>query len=157
MWPDAKRLKVLHRKPREIAIDLTLIPYHGQPHSDPSEIYRSQPKSGTTHFHAYATASVIHKGHRYTLALTRVLAGEAMSNVLGRLVKQVRSQGVRIKLLLLDRGFFSVQVVRSLRAMRCPFLMPVVMRGRKKQNPTAKPSGLRAFWKQRNGWYKYRM
>ena len=157
LWPDAKRLKALRRKPREIAIDLTLIPYHGQPHSDPSEIYRSQPKSGTTHFHAYATAYVIHKGHRYTLALTRVLADEAMSDVLGRLVKQVRSQGVRIKLLLLDRGFFSVKMVRSLRAMRCPFLMPVIMRGRKKKNPKAKPSGLRAFLKKRNGWYKYRM
>ena len=34
-----------------IAIDLTLIPYHGEPYADEREIVRSQPKSGTTHFH----------------------------------------------------------------------------------------------------------
>ena len=38
-----------------IAIDLTLIPYQGQPYEDKKEIVRSLPKSGTTHFHGYAT------------------------------------------------------------------------------------------------------
>ena len=33
------------------AIDLTLIPYHGQPFEDKKEIMRGAPKSGTTHFH----------------------------------------------------------------------------------------------------------
>jgi hypothetical protein len=51
--------KALFRKSRRIAIDLTLIPYHGQPYQDEKEIYRSLPKSGTTHFHAYATAAVV--------------------------------------------------------------------------------------------------
>jgi len=46
--------KALFRKARMIAIDLTLIPYHGQPARDVKEIFRSAPKSGTTHFHAYA-------------------------------------------------------------------------------------------------------
>lgn len=64
--------KALRRKSRIIAIDLTLIPYHGQPAFDKKEIYRSKAKSGTTHFHAYATAVVVHKGYRYTLALTHV-------------------------------------------------------------------------------------
>ena len=34
-----------------IAIDLTLIPYHGECYEDEKEIVRSQPKSGPTHFH----------------------------------------------------------------------------------------------------------
>jgi len=34
-----------------IAIDLTLIPYHGEHYEDEKEIVRSQAKSGTTHFH----------------------------------------------------------------------------------------------------------
>lgn len=54
--------KALTKKSRKIAIDLTLIPYHGQPAFDKKEIYRSKPKSGTSHFHAYATAIVVHKG-----------------------------------------------------------------------------------------------
>ncbi len=57
-----------HRQP--LAIDLTLIPYHGQPMKHPDEIYRSQAKSGTTHFHAYATAYVVRTGLRFTVGLT---------------------------------------------------------------------------------------
>src|SRR3954452_19771962 len=44
---------------QRLAIDLTLIPYHGQPFADPAEVYRSQARDGTSHFHAYATAYVI--------------------------------------------------------------------------------------------------
>jgi hypothetical protein len=39
------------------------------------ELYRSQAKSGTTHFHAYATASLVKHGRRDTVALTRVEQG----------------------------------------------------------------------------------
>lgn len=97
--------KSLFRKSRRIAIDVTLIPYHGQPHADEKEIYRSAPKSGTTHFHAYATAAVVHKGHRYTLALTPVEQGERMKEVVRRLMKIIRRRGVKVRLLLLDKGF----------------------------------------------------
>ena len=62
--------RALRRKSRMVAIDLTLTPYHGKPALDTKEIFRGEPKSGTTHFHAYATAVVLHKGYRYTLALT---------------------------------------------------------------------------------------
>ena len=46
-----------------MAIDLTLIPYHGRPQNHPDEIYRSQPKCGTSHFYGYATCYVIRMGH----------------------------------------------------------------------------------------------
>src|SRR6478735_281119 len=45
--------RTLRRRPQPLALDLTLIPYHGQPHRAAAEVYRSQPKSGTSHFHAY--------------------------------------------------------------------------------------------------------
>src|SRR5437763_8429227 len=54
--------KALKKRRQPLAIDLILIPYHGQPLHHPDEIYRGQAKSGTTHFHAYATAYVIRKG-----------------------------------------------------------------------------------------------
>ena len=56
--------KALYSKSRILAIDLTLIPYHGKPARDIKEIFRGEPKSGTTHFHAYATAVILHKGYR---------------------------------------------------------------------------------------------
>src|SRR5439155_6046492 len=48
--------KTLRKHLQRLAIDLTLIPYHGEPLRDLDEIYRGQAKSVTSHFHAYATA-----------------------------------------------------------------------------------------------------
>ena len=59
-------------------MDLTEIPYHGQPAEDEYEIRRGKAKSGTTHYHAYATLSVVHHRQRYELALTFVWADESM-------------------------------------------------------------------------------
>src|SRR5438067_562574 len=58
--------KALRRSRQRIAIDLTLIPYHGQPFRDRDEVDRGLAKDGTSHFHAYATASVVKKGQRST-------------------------------------------------------------------------------------------
>src|SRR5271166_5399322 len=59
--------KALRQRRQPLAIDLVLIPYHGQPLTEANEIYRSQPKQGTSHFHAYATVYVVRKGQRFTL------------------------------------------------------------------------------------------
>ena len=130
----------MRRRPQRLAADLHLIPYHGQPLRDPDEIYRGQAKSGTSHFHAYATVYVIHHGHRFTVALTAVAGGEPLEEVLKRLLRQAAALGVRAALLLLDRGFYSVGVIRYLQAARYPFLMPVLCRGRKADHPKG-PSG----------------
>lgn len=147
--------KALRTRPQRLAIDLTLIPYHGQPFGDPDEVYRSQARDGTSHFHAYATAYVIRKGQRYTLALTGVKKGEPLKDVVQRLLRQAASVGVRPRLVLLDRGFYSVAVVRYLQAARVPFLMPVVCHGRAPRHPKG-PSGSHVFrtWK-KSGWSIY--
>lgn len=98
-----------------IALDLTLIPYHGQSFQESREIRRSQPKHGTTHFHAYATAYVVHHGQRYTLAMTCVFGDEGVKDVVQRLLGQVRSLGVKVRFLLLDKEFFNVEVIRFCR------------------------------------------
>ena len=80
----------LRRRPQRLAADLVLIPYHGRPLHDPDEIYRSAAKSGTSHFHAYATLYVNHHGYRFTVALTAVACGEPLEEVLKRLLRQAR-------------------------------------------------------------------
>jgi Transposase DDE domain len=144
--------RALRKHLQRLAIDLTLIPYHGQPFRDLNEIYRGQAKDGTSHFHAYATAYIIRKGQRYTVALTGVTKGEALKDVVQRLLRQAARVGVRTRLLLLDRGFYSVAVVRYLQAARVPFLMPVVCHGRSPKHPNG-PSGSYVFrtWK-KSGW-----
>jgi hypothetical protein len=147
--------RCLRRRRQPLAIDLHLVPYHGQPLRDPREIYRSRAKSGTSHFHAYATAYVIRKGLRYTVALTAVQRGEPLPAIVQRLLAQAAKAGVRPRYLLLDRGFCSVAVIRYLQAARRPFLMPLPLRGRPLDHPQG-PSGSRVFatWK-RSGWARY--
>jgi putative transposase len=147
--------KALKRRRQPLAADLVLVPYHGEPLADPAEIYRSQPKQGTSHFHAYATAYVVRHGERWTVARTAVAKSEPLDDVLKRLLRQASKAGVRARSVLLDRGFYSVDVIRYLQAARTPFLMPVVCRGRKADHPKG-PSGTRVFatWK-RSGWGTY--
>ena len=64
--------------------------------------------------------------------------------MLRRLLRQVRAYGVRPRFLLLDRGFCTVDVIRYLQAARCPFLMPLPLRGRSVDHPRG-PSGSRVF------------
>lgn len=57
----------------KFAIDLNLIPYYGNPTDEELPyIYRSQAKSGTCSFYAYATLYVLTKGKRLTLAIRGV-------------------------------------------------------------------------------------
>ena len=86
----------------------------------------------------------IHRGCRFTVALTAVKGGEPLEEVLKRLLRQAAAVGVRCRLLLLDRGFYSVGVIRYLQAARHPFLMPVICRGRKADDPRG-PSGTNVF------------
>jgi Transposase DDE domain len=89
------------------------------------------------------------------VALTGVKKGEPLKGVVQRLLRQAASVGVRARLLLLDRGFYSVAVVRYLQAARYPFLMPVVCHGRSPKQPGG-PTGSYVFrmWK-KSGWSRY--
>jgi putative transposase len=147
--------RCLRRRRQPLAIDLHLIPYHGEPLRDQAEVYRSKAKSGTSHFHAYATAYVIRKGLRFTVALTGVRQGEALQEVVGRLLTQAAKAGVRPRYLLLDREFCTVAVIRHLQSGRRPFLLPLPQRGRPLGHPKG-PSGSRVFGAyKRSGWSRY--
>jgi Transposase DDE domain len=147
--------RCLRRRKQPLAIDLHLIPYHGAPLRDEAEVYRSKARDGTSHFHAYATAYVIRKGRRFTVALTSVVRGEPLQEVVRRLLAPAARAGVRPRYLLLDRGFCTVAVLRYLQAGRRPFLMPLPLRGRALDHPEG-PSGSRAFAaRKRSGWARY--
>lgn len=138
-----------------LALDLTLRPYHGKPLHDPAEVYRSRARSGTSHFHAYATVYLVRHGRRFTLALTWVTKGEPLAGVIQRLLRVARGAGIRPTYLLLDRGFYSVDVIRFLQHGRHPFLMPLPLRGRRADHPGG-PTGSRVFAAaRRSGWAEY--
>ena len=144
------------KKGRRIAIDLVELPYHGsvvETHQD--EVCRGKAKQGTTHFFTYATAYVVLRGRRYTLALCRVRAKTSMADVLDTLLERVQALGITISVLLLDRGFYSVKVITQLISRQQPFIMPAIKRGKQPQAPGG-PSGtyVMAQWKC-SGWTTY--
>jgi putative transposase len=147
--------RALRRRRQPIAIDLHLVPYHGSHLHDADEVYRGPAKSGTSHFHAYATAYVIRKGQRFTVALAYVRKGQPLRDVVRDLLRQAAKAGVRPRYLLLDRGFWGVGVLRYLQAARYGFLMAVPCKGRKADHPKG-PGGTRVFHlAKRSGWGRY--
>jgi putative transposase len=133
------------KRGRRVAVDLVALPYHGtvaEAHHD--AVCRSKAKRGTTHFFTYATAYAVVRGRRSTLALCRVRAKQTMAHVLRTLLARLVTLGRRIKLLLLDRGFSSVQVIRDLITGELPCIMPAVKRGKKPTTPGG-PTGTYAL------------
>jgi hypothetical protein len=145
--------KKLRRRAWGVAIDWHLVPYYGQPCRSRNELYYGKPRQGTKHFHAYATACIVHHGERYTLALSWVRRHESTVKVLTRLLARIDKLGVKIKLLLMDRAFFNVPVTAFLQERQLPFLMPVMFRGRP---PKKKRSRKGLHWIKRQGVGRYR-
>ncbi|MBD2438865.1 ISH3 family transposase [Nostoc sp. FACHB-110] len=116
---------------QKIAIDFNLIPYYGEP--SPTEapyIYRSQAKSGTCSFYAYATVYVIKKNKRVTLAIKAVQQQNTKAAIITYLLALIEPLNLQIERLYLDREFFCVPVIRCLQALEIPFEMPVIIRGK---------------------------
>lgn len=116
----------------KVSIDLTLIPYHGEAANDPKEIRRGKAKSGTTHFHCYATAYVIKKNKRITLALTYVKSDDTLVQVLERLLARLRKLDVHLKRLYLDKEFYCVPVIRYFQTQypNLRAVIPAIIRGK---------------------------
>lgn len=149
----------LRRRAWQVAIDWHLCPYYGQPHRSRNELYRYKMRQGTTHFHAYATACIVQDGQRYTLALTWIRRHESIVTVTQRLLDRIRENGLRIRVLLLDRGFFKAAVLDLLKSANIPFLLPVMLSGRrpKRGSKRAAPKGLHWIKRQKAGWYPHTM
>jgi len=114
----------------ELGIDLVDIPYHGKPAQISEEIRRGPAKSGTTHFHSYATLAIVHNHQRYEIALTFVWADESMEQVVDRLLEQADQWGLRLRRAYLDKGFCRREVFDLLRQRHLPYLIPIPVKGK---------------------------
>lgn len=83
-------------------------------------------------FHVFATAYVIRKNRRVTLALHYVRKGESLVSVLDALKAYLDQRGIKVKLWLADRAFCSVAALKWL-DQQPEAIVPMIARG--KQNP----------------------
>src|SRR5512135_1153273 len=132
-----RALRRRRQRPLTLGIDLTVIAYYGKHALDDPHMYRSQANRGTSSFFPSATAYLVLHGQRFTLAVVPVTRSESLKQVRQELLALVSKMGLKIGLLLLDRGFYSVEVIRYLHQARRPFLMPMVCHGRTADHPWA--------------------
>lgn len=110
----------------DIAIDIHGIPYHGMFYEKKEEVNRSKQKDGTTKFHMFATAYVIgRKGKRFTLAVIFVPLGTTMRDIVCDLLYLLQRCRITVRRLLLDKGFYSIEVVKLLRRLKVGFVIPM--------------------------------
>jgi len=118
------------RQAREVAIDFHDRPYYGKQPQAKGLWVRSKARDGTTRFYRIATAYVILKGLRVTLALRFVLPEREVVSLLDDLLKSLKKQGFQIACLFLDKGFASIAVMDYLTRRAQPALIACPIRGK---------------------------
>lgn len=133
-------------KPREMAFDLHDEPFYGQTNpGDPNNwVCRGQARKGTTRFYRCATAYVILRQVRITLAVVFIRPGMPMEMIVERLIQLVHQTGICIRRLYLDKGFLSVATIHCLQHHAMPVIMAAPL--------TTGKRGLRALCKGRTSY-----
>jgi hypothetical protein len=145
--------KSLRRRPRTMALDLHLRPYYGDKKTPGT--YRGQAKASTKTFFAYATLMVVRRGQTFTIGLTHVVKGEEQTGILDRLLAQAKATGIKMRRLLLDRGFYAATTIQWLQERSTSFVMPMIRRGKSGRKKTDCTGTARFFVRGRRGWDKY--
>jgi len=98
----------------EIAIDFHDEPFYGKQAEIRAITCSGQAKKGTTHFVRLATAYVIWRQVRLTLAVHYVLPNEEALEILKILLLRLQKLGFSAKVLYLDKGFAATPIVEYL-------------------------------------------
>jgi len=104
-----------------LAIDLTTVPYFGK---ERTHAVRAKRIRGTQYGFELATVYLCHRGMRFTLHALPVDQFTRTEDAVRRLLEEAMRY-VRPTLVLLDRGFYAKEVVRTLRDLGVDFLIPV--------------------------------
>jgi hypothetical protein len=120
----------LPRGGMEVAIDFHDEPFYGKTAEARTYTGRDRARAGTTRFLRIASASVMWRGLRLTLALTYVLPEYRTLPVLQRLLQRLSQLDIRPGVLYLDKGFCSGEVIRYLQAERQPTVLACPIRGK---------------------------
>lgn len=119
----------VRRQAQEVAIDCHDRPYYGKGEQAHELWVRGKAKDGTTRFYRVATAYLVLKGLRVTLALRFMLPDDDTVSVVDCLLQRVSAQGIRVSCLLLDKGFESIALMEYLTRQGQAALIACPIRG----------------------------
>lgn len=120
----------LYRAPQDVAIDFHARPYYGKQPQATGCWVRGRAQDGTTRFYRIATAYVMYRGLRLTLAMHFVLPNEATLTVLQILLERLSFRALRLHWLFLDKGFAGIAIQKYLMQIQQPSLIACAIRGK---------------------------
>lgn len=114
----------------EVALDTHDEPFYGKTPELLTYTCSGRAHDGTTHFFRVASAYVIWREVRLTLALTYVLPEDDLPGVVERLLRRLGHLGLHATVVYLDKGFCSGEIVRYLQRVRQAAVLACPIRGK---------------------------
>ena len=114
----------------QIAIDLHDRPFYGHTPELLAYTCRGPARKGTTRFFRLATAYVIFKDVRVTLAALFVRPEDELPELVAALLRRLRILGLKIRRLYFDKGFCTTPVLRYVEKSGWPAILACPIRGK---------------------------
>jgi putative transposase len=114
----------------EVAIDTHDEPFYGKTPALRAYTCKTRAQDGTTHFFRIASAYVIWREVRLTLALTYVLPEDRPPQVVDKLLNQLKHIGLHATVVYLDKGFCSGEIIGYLQRTGQAALLACPIRGK---------------------------
>jgi hypothetical protein len=109
-----------------LAIDIHNVAYYGR---RGSYVVGGPKKQGTKWFFSYATAVLLHKRRRYTVALCPLQAQTKPHEMVRTLLEQIAAQGLKIRGVALDSAFDSGDTLLLLQERSLAYTVPLRRKG----------------------------
>ncbi len=109
-----------------VAIDVHNKPYYGQ---KTKAVMGGPKKQGTKWFFGYASAALLHKGRRYTIALCALNPKVKPHDIVRTLLAQIAGKGLKIQGVVLDSGFDSGETFLLLQQQGLAYTVPLRRKG----------------------------
>ena len=119
------------KKPHIFIIDETDDPYYGEI-TDLNEEYvvSGKTKKSTNQFYRYITLYIVIGQKKFTLAVLPVKKDKTNVEYVQEFIEIIGKMELKIKVLLMDRGFYSTELFLSLQKSETPFIVPVKRHGK---------------------------
>jgi hypothetical protein len=114
----------------EVAMDTHDEPFYGKTPALRAYTCKTRAQDGTTHFFRIASAYVIWREVRLTLALTYVLPEDSLPQVVDKLLNQLKHIGLHATVVYLDKGFCSGDIISYLQHTGQAALLACPIRGK---------------------------
>ena len=114
----------IFRRKATVAIDYTRQPFFGDP--DAKNVIGGKHERGTNWGYTYASIDIVEAGRRLTIYSTTINQFSEKAQVVEKLICEARARGIHISVVLLDRAFFTVDVIEALKRLGVYFIIPAV-------------------------------